>query len=163
MVPENSMNEANAFPHKPLLEELIRAVQRDIAYYGRWSGFNYGLWHWLSAITILLAGASSLIAALVPADELKQALWRGLLISLPIVGAVISAFLKTFNFHDKEKNLEIGLIEAERLLRNLKSQQASATSEAEYRDAYVKGTEALAKLSLSQHRLDVAARKGIDH
>lgn len=144
-----------------LCKELISYVEKDeVAYYRKASTMNYAGWHLLVALSIILSTAASLIAALTPADSLKEAWPRGFLIALPIFGAMVTAFLKSFSFHEREQNREIGRIEIERLLRKAQSGFAGAQSEDDYRKVYLELTDDLAKLSHDQHKLDVATRRG---
>ncbi|ERJ38803.1 hypothetical protein L810_7020 [Burkholderia sp. AU4i] len=64
-------------------------------------------------------------------------------------------------FNEREKNREVGLIEAERLLRRAESLFVGASTEEQYETAYLDVTDKLAALSHDQHALDVATRKGI--
>jgi len=148
--------------HKELLEQLIDRIRdEEVPFYRKGASANYVSWHLLVGISIVISAASSLIAALTPADNLKDVWIRGLLISLPIVGATVTAFLRSFSFHERESNREIGLIEAERLLRRAENMMASASTSEQYSDAYLKLSDLLAKLSHDQHARDVATRKGI--
>jgi len=155
------MTDTSQFPHEQLLKSLLDDIEKDVAFYRQDSKANYFGWHVLMAASILLSGASSLIAALLPPEDLKEPMWRGLLITLPIVGTVAAAFLKTFNFHERERNREVGLIEAERLLRTARSKFASAANEDDFKKAFLETTGELARLSHDQHKLDVATRLGI--
>lgn len=147
-------------PHQKLLDELIGDLEsKEVKYYRRDSSANYVAWHLLTALSILLGAASSLVAGIVPLENLKDPWPHGLLVALPIVGAVAATFLRAFSFKERERNRELGLIEAERQLRLAKSKRAAATTEAEFKDAYLQVVEDLAKLSRDQHLLDVATRR----
>ncbi|MDR3413330.1 MAG: hypothetical protein P4L87_20650 [Formivibrio sp.] len=148
--------------HQDLLRDLITHIrENEIPFYRKEANAHYAGWHVFVALSILLSTAASLIAALVPAEQLKEPLIRGLLIALPILGTTVTAFMRSFSFHEREKNREVGLIEAERLLRKVESKFANANSEEEYQKAFLEATDDLAKLSHDQHVLDVATRKGI--
>ncbi len=149
--------------HKELLRALISHIrEKEVRFYRREAKANYFGWHLLVALSIFLSTAASLIAAVTPAENLKDPLIRGLLIVLPIVGAMVTAFLRSFSFHEREKNREVGLIEAERLLRKAESKFTSANAEEEYERVFLEVTDLLAALSHDQHALDVATRKGVD-
>lgn len=153
-----------ATTQKALFEQLLHTIEyEEVPYYRNASNRNYLGWHVLVALSIILSTITSLIAALTPADELKQALPRGLLIALPIIGAMVTAFLKSFSFHEREKNREIGLINMEDLLRKAQSVFAEAKSEDDYRKGYLEISNELARLSHDQHQLDVATRRGVQN
>ena len=146
---------------RDLFEQLLRTIENEeVPFYRKAANKNYVSWHSLVALSIILSTAASLIAALTPPEELKQAWTRGLLISLPIVGAMVTAFLKSFSFHERERNREIGLINMERLLRKARSVFAGAKSEDDYRNGYLELNDELAKISHDQHQLDVETRRG---
>lgn len=148
--------------HQFLLEELIGNIENfEIPYYRRTAKSHYSGWHLLVALSILLSAATSLIAALLPPDQLKEVVPRGLLIALPIVGVAVNAFLKSFSFHEREHNREIGRIEVELLHRRALSLQASANGEDDFRKAFLEVSEDLAKLSHDQHERDVSTRRGV--
>lgn len=153
---------SNKKNHQDLLRELISHIrEREVPFYRKEANANYVGWHLLVALSILLSTAVSLLAALTPADQLKEPWIRGLLIALPIVGATVTAFMRSFSFNEREKNREVGLIEADRLLRRAESLFAGASTEEQYEKAYLDVTDKLAALSHDQHALDVATRKGI--
>jgi hypothetical protein len=110
--------------HKDLLEELIVQIQdKEVPFYRCSAQLNYYGWHVLVVLTIVISATAALIAALAPEDKLKEPWIRGLLIGLPIAGTTVTTFLRTLNLHVRERNREIGLIEAERLLRTARSMQ----------------------------------------
>ncbi len=147
---------------KDLLQELISHIRdKEVPFYRREAKANYAGWHVLVVLSIALSAGASLIAALTPAARLQETMIRGALIGLPIGGAMITALLRTLNFHERERNREVGLIEAERLLRIANSKFAGASNEEQYEKAFLEVTDLLAKLSHDQHALDVATRKGI--
>ncbi|CAE6697349.1 hypothetical protein [Paraburkholderia domus] len=148
--------------HEDLIRDLISQIrEREIPFYSLAAKANNIGWYTFALLSIVLSAAASLIAALTPAEQLKDPIIRGLLITLPIIGATVTAVMRSFNFHERERNREIGLIEAERLLRKAESMFASATTEPEYKEAYLELTDKLAALSHDQHALDVATRKGV--
>lgn len=148
--------------HRDLLVELIGHIRsHEVPFYRKAARANYVGWHLLIALSIVLSAAVSLIAALTPPEHLKDAYIRGALIAIPIIGATVTAFLQSFGFHEREKNREVGLIEAERLLRKGESIFASANTDGEYRKGYLELTDKIATLSHDQHALDVNTRKGI--
>jgi hypothetical protein len=148
--------------HEDLLRELITHLrEKEVPFYRRHANANYFGWHALVALSIVLSASVSLIAALTPAEQLKEPVVRALLIALPIIGATVTAFMRSFSFHEREKNREIGLIEAERLLRRAEGMFASATNEQEYGRVYQEVIDKLAALCHDQHALDVATRKGV--
>ncbi|MEW6347094.1 MAG: hypothetical protein RXR20_00815 [Paraburkholderia sp.] len=152
---------SNKKSHEDLLQELVLQIRnKEIPFYRAAATANYIGWHTFILLSIVLSAAVSLIAALTPADQLKDAAIRALLIALPIIGATLTAIMRSFSFHEKEKNRELGLIEAERLLRTAESKFASASTESEYKEAYLEISDLLAALSRDQHALDVATRKG---
>ncbi|WP_155836395.1 hypothetical protein, partial [Burkholderia sp. AU4i] len=73
-------------------------------FYRKEANANYVGWHLLVALSILLSTAVSLLAALTPADQLKEPWIRGLLIALPIVGATVTAFMRSFSFNVSAKS-----------------------------------------------------------
>ena len=149
---EENMNDRKS--HRDLLVELIDHIRsHEVPFYRKAARANYFGWHLLIALSIVLSAAVSLIAALTHAEHLKDAF---------IIGATVTAFLQSFGFHEREKNREIGLIEAERLLRKGESIFASANTDDEYRKGYLELTDKIATLSHDQHALDVNTRKGIN-
>lgn len=145
-----------------MLAGLIAHIRsREIPFYRKAASANYVGWHLFIALSIVLSAAVSLIAALTPAEHLKDTLVRGALIALPIIGATVTAFLHSFAFHEREKNREVGRIEAERLLRKAESIFASANTDDEFKKGYLELADSIAALSHDQHALDVNTRKGI--
>lgn len=148
--------------HQELLQELITHLREtEVPFYRKEAAVNYFGWHTLVALSIVLSTAASLIAALTPIEQLKEPLIRGLLIALPIFGAAITAFMRSFSFHDRERNRELGAIEVERLLRRAECRLASANTEEQMERAFLELSDQLAELSRDQHALDVATRKGV--
>jgi hypothetical protein len=155
------MNQKPATTHKDLLEDLIDQIaDKEVPFYRCSAQANYIGWHVLVVLTIMISAAAALIAALAPEDKLKEPLIRGFLIGLPLVGSALTTFLRTLNLHARERNREIGLIEAERLLRTARSLLASAATDEEYKSAFLTISDKLASLSHDQHALDVATRRG---
>lgn len=153
---------SNKPTHQDLLRELISQIrEKEVPFYRKQANANYVGWYFFVALSIVLSASASLLAALTPADQLQNPWIRGLLIGLPIIGTTVSTFLRSFSFNEREKNREIGFIEAERLLRLAESRFASANTEEDYKLGFLEVTHKLATLSHDQHVLDVATRKGI--
>lgn len=94
----------NRKSHQDLLRDLISHIgEKEVPFYRKASVANYAGWHLFVGLSIVLSASVSLIAAFTPAEQLKEPWTRGLLIALPIVGATVTAFMRSFSFHEREK------------------------------------------------------------
>ena len=122
--------------HKELLTDLIEELKtEELPFYERTAIRNWWFWHSAAGIVLVSTLGATVAASLMKATDSggHGKVW---LIVLPAIGTFSSAFIHLYRPKEKEALREEGRIEMQDIIRNARRLLASASTEAEYKEAF---------------------------